>query len=172
MNIFYEACNSEEGLNNTIAILHEKVCEHHAEDVEGCKLGVEQWWPEISSLIFTNETSPYVCNALNQDCDLPAKKGHDHWDCHNCQKDLQAVAKLYRTYEVGQMHIEYLQGELFCGGMDLDEDMVYVCKTIIREFIPPAFKAIFTYVESHTHPLCNHIYDGVCDIPEDFDDYF
>ena len=58
------------GVNHEIQTLN-KFCEtQDIEDPEKCLLGIETWWPTLSQIIYSPQTVPYVCNHLNNGCDV------------------------------------------------------------------------------------------------------
>ena len=58
------------GVNHEIQTLN-KFCEtQDIQDPEKCLLGIETWWPTLSQIIYSPQTVPYVCNHLNNGCDV------------------------------------------------------------------------------------------------------
>ena len=53
-----------------IELLNDNVCPE-APDVEGCKVGVETWWPIIAGIIFSPEAAAYTCRELSGGACLP-----------------------------------------------------------------------------------------------------
>ena len=147
---------ANENMQNSIGFLNENVCVA-APDPEGCKKGVETWWPKIQPLIFNDEASKYVCRELNNDCEIVK-----NWDCNTCINDAVAVAKVYQRADVLDRHVEYLSGEMFCQGMDLEEELVVTCQGIIELFIPIALRGLFMSLEADANNACAAVFE-VCE---------
>ena len=144
-------------MDNVVSFLQYGVCPYYDEE-DLCKKGVEKWWPQIQLLIFGGEAANYVCRGLNSEC-----TGEKVWDCETCLADLKALAQFYQQEQVLKDHVEWLSGEAFCMGMDLDEESVVICQAIVADFIPQALLALFQDLENGPNEEgCNIIYDGIC----------
>ena len=144
-------------MEDVVYFLQERVCPDYAEQ-DVCNQGVEQWWPQVSQLIFNDEAAKYTCAGLNNECSVEKV-----WDCETCLADLKALAQFYLNEDVIEAHVEYLNGEVFCMGMELDEEFVAYCQAIVADFLPRAIRALFRDLEQGPNEAgCNLLYDGIC----------
>lgn len=170
MNIFNAWMNSAESLQGQLDILDQYVCQdENTPDPAGCKLGAETWWPAIVEVIFSDEHSPIVCHAINNECRRPHPKlftKADVWDCTACELDLKIVAELFKKPETENSIVGHLKGPAFCGSLDVDNEGLAFCHGAIERFVPAALKTLFTYLEYNLQGACHTIYDGICPAPE------
>ena len=48
-----------------------RICEDPSvEDLAGCLAGVATWWPFLSQIIYSEQTVPYICQGLNNECEI------------------------------------------------------------------------------------------------------
>ncbi len=163
MNMFFAQLNKPEITQSTIVFLTERICtEENVDDPEGCALGVETWWPRISHTIWSEGAAPYVCQGLNNECEVFSTRSVKEWGCEACQADVASVAQLYMSSEAQAKIVEFLQGETFCGGLGLEEAEVAFCQEAIGGFMPPALTILFESLVGDEDSICTYIYQLPC----------
>ena len=47
------------------------LCEDpNVEDQEACLAGIATWWPMLAEIIYADPIVPYICNGINNECEL------------------------------------------------------------------------------------------------------
>ena len=158
-----------------------KVCQT-LEDPKGCMKGVEQWWPKIADVIFTDQAAPAICNQvaclifqirwvrictdvkLQKSFSIDSIGFSPKWNCDDCQKDIKAFAMVGSSKDAALLTIETLSGKAFCQNPDykLTDDQVKVCQSYVQAFMPAALKVLFGQVSVASQDICHFTFDGIC----------
>ena len=83
--------STNETVTKTIGLLEATLCQHK----DGCKEGVEKWWPSLSKKLFDKMYAKPICKELSKgQCDADTFKA-SKWNCEACTHDVALVGALY-----------------------------------------------------------------------------
>ncbi len=79
---------------------------------------------------------------------MPSPASFDRaWDCATCTNDVFTLVQIMSSAEAAEAIVLTLQGEALCKDpvLDLNTEQVTTCQEFVRDFMPPALKAIFLH---------------------------
>ncbi len=161
MSIWFADFAKQQSIDSQVYWLSGKLCDSDlVDDPRGCKLGVTTWWPKIAGIIWSEGATPYVCEGLNDECQVFSSMARE-WGCEACQADVENVVHLFMSSEAQHKIVDLLQGEAFCGSLGLEEAEMAICQDAILRYMPPALNVLFEGIGSPA-AVCSYLYQLPC----------
>ena len=146
-------------------LFNEAICSYE-ENPEECTQILELWWPQVSPIIFTLESSDLLVQTICYKVTNTLKQGW-LWNCEHCKFVVKDFFD-FMNAEMAPYYVENLSGQEFCtsDNLNLDEEQVLVCQAYIANYVPKVIQVLFRFpdgIENEGAEICNAYTENICE---------
>ncbi|TRY80891.1 hypothetical protein TCAL_04702 [Tigriopus californicus] len=165
MRQIYEQIGQPDTIERTMQALKTDVCaQTWVENAEGCKTGVDNWWPKIADSLGKRSTNfiSYITYCMNYFDYFSTPAEGDTWDCGTCQKRMREVMGFNRNHEIEWIVAsvdQIIYGTTMCNDVTNKPDDTLACQKYVRAFMPRAMQLIIDDSFDNPDKLCRVVFD-------------